>query len=112
MNHGGFKGTRVGVSKVEIGTSTLTYEILFVDQDGVTHGMMRHSIPLDGESAISKKAEELSTLLIDRAARIHFSRPSGVDASDPFVSGESSGGIGEALGATGTPSDEPVGSQG
>jgi hypothetical protein len=105
----GYKGSRVGVTKATIENTSLTYEIQFVDEDGVVHGIMRHGVPLDNESEISLKANELLDILRKRAEGMHFASPT--DGALPSAIGGPRG-IGESLGNTGQTSDEPDGTQG
>lgn len=105
----GFKGSRVGVAKATIENTTLTYEIQFVDEDGVVHGLMRHGIPLDNESEISLKANELLDALRKRAESMHFASP--MSGALPSAIGGPRG-IAESLGTASQTSDEPEGTQG
>jgi len=105
----GYKGSRVGITKTTIENTTLVYEVQFVDEDGVVHGIMRHGVPLDNESEISIKTNELLDVLRKRAEAFHFASPaSGVLPS--AIGGPR--GIAESLGNTGQTPDEPEGTQG
>ncbi len=108
--HSGFKGTRLGVSELVVRGQHIIYEIQFIDTDGVVHGTMRHSHPYDGESEISRKVDDLITTLLNTAATMHFASPSGGQPTP--MTGGTSGGIAEALGATPTAPDEPDGAPG
>lgn len=109
----GFKGSRIGINAVTMQGSTISYEIAFIGEDGVTHGLMRHSIPAEADPVIAEKADAFITALIRRAASIHFSQPA-ADTSGPrdLAPQGSTYGIAEALGAAGTETDEPDGTQG
>lgn len=104
----GFKGTRIGINSVTLSGASIAYEITFVDEDGVTHGVMRHSIPVDADPDISAKADAFVTALIQRAAAVHFSTP---DRATPSTQGTTYD-LATALGASGSEADEPDGTQG
>jgi hypothetical protein len=106
--HAGFKGTRLGLTGLSVQGNVIGYEISFIDQDGVTHATMRHSHTLVDGSEINTKIDELAGLLLKEAARMHFEQPAGDDAQAV----RSTRGIAEALGYSGTPSDEPDGTPG
>ena len=108
--HSGFKGTRIGLNRVAVAGNVINYEIAFIDSEGFTHGTIRHTEPLsDTESPIGKKVDELATLLINKAAAMHFERPAGTEVI-PSTGGVR--GIAEALGDTGVAADEPEGTPG
>lgn len=108
----GFKGSRLGVNSVTMTGSTITYEIAFIGEDGVTHGLMRHSIPAEADSEIAAKADAFITALIKRAASIHFSQPADSGGPQDLAPQKGTYGIAEALGAAGAETDEPTGAQG
>lgn len=101
--HSGFKGSRIGVNSVLMSGQTISYEIAFIDDDGITHGTLRHTIPAEGDSDITQKADALITALIHRAAKIHFSQP-GVPNATKDVND-----LAHALGALSPEGDEPDG---
>ena len=101
--HSGFKGTRIGVNSVSMTGQTISYEISFIDDDGITHGTLRHTIPAEGDPEITQKADAFITALIHRAARVHFAQPN--VASAPKDTND----LAHALGAAAPESDEPYG---
>lgn len=106
----GFRGTRIGINSVTLSGTTISYEIAFIGEDMVTHGLMRHTIPLDANPEIAKTADALITMLIARAAMIHFAQPTNSDGVP--VTQKGSYGIAEALGHVSAETDEPDGAQG
>lgn len=103
----GFKGSRIGVHTVTISGVSIVYEITFVDDDGVTHATMRHSSSIEADPVIAEKVDALVTVLINRAASAHFTKPA--TSSDPLQGGTYD--IATALGATSVEADEPDGTQ-
>lgn len=106
--HGGYRGTRVGVHTLTITGNLLSYEVAFVDEDGITHGIMRHTIPLEADVAVQNAANALVTELIKKAARTHYTQPSGFD-STPTSTGTDD--LRTALGNPNPEADEPSGTQ-
>jgi hypothetical protein len=107
--HTGYRGTRVGVHTLTITGNLLSYEVAFVDEDGVTHGIMRHTIPIDADPAVQNAANALVTELIKKAARAHYTQPSGFDSTSTPTSTDD---LRTALGNPHTEADEPPGAQG
>lgn len=95
----GFKGTRLGISKINISGATLAFEVHFRDDEGRTHAMSRHTLEIGQHVEIQKAIGDLLAILTSYAETIHFKTPSDVKE-------EVRRGIGEALGAS-KPSDEP-----
>ncbi len=112
MSNSGFRGSRIGINSVSMKGSVVDYEIAFVGEDGVTHGLMRHSIPVEADAEIAAKANAFVTALINRAAAIHFVSPASSDASSTAPQKDKVHGIAEALGAAATETDEPEGTPG
>ena len=101
--HNGFKGSRIGVNSVSMSGQTISYEIAFIDDDGITHGTLRHTIPADGDPEIAQKADAFITALIHRAARVHFSQPNVSGAA------KETNDLAHALGTSSSETDEPDG---
>lgn len=107
----GFRGNRIGVTRLTLVGTTVECDIAFVDQDGVTHGTMRHSFPAEADEAIAGGVNALVMAVINKLSGIHFAQPEGSGPKDLAPKG-SSYGIAEALGAAGAETDEPDGAQG
>jgi hypothetical protein len=98
----GFKGSSVFIRTLTLSGASLgaelTFEVLFQDADGATHGVMKHRIDPTAESEIGPAAQELLTAVTRWAERTHFS--SATRASKEKVAS----GIAEAMsGAVGDP---------
>lgn len=106
----GFKGVRLGLRSLTLKESVIAYEVAFLSDDGVLHGIMQHSLLSGGNEEIDQKVQELATLLLNRAAALHFTSPgSRTDSGGLLTQGASHGGIAEALEHSGSSLDEPGG---
>ena len=108
--HTGFKGTRIGLHQLTLIGETLSYEVTFIDEDGVTHGIMRHSIPAGADPAIDNAVNTLVTELIRKTAQAHYTQPSAAFDLSPTPTGIDD--LRTALGDPNPEADEPSSSQG
>lgn len=76
----GFKGSSVFIRTLTLsGAATgaeLVFEVLFLDSEGVTHGVMKHRVDPTSESEIGAAAQELLSAVTRWAERTHFSSAS------------------------------------
>lgn len=101
----GFKGTEVGIAKVNISGSMAEVHIQFVDEvTGQVHGIMKHNVQLVGEDdTIAKTANDFMTALKDYITQHHFTEP---QIGKPIE--EAARGISESLNRE---PDEPLSTQ-
>lgn len=107
----GFRGTRLGLRKLALNDSVLSYEVAYVSEDGVVHGLMEHSLMVGAETEIDSKIDELCTLLLKKAAALHFDSPESTNRGE-LLTGRSHGGLRESLEDPSQASDEPGSAEG
>ncbi len=104
-----FKATKAAVFKIEVGTTgsstRITYEVGFLDDAGVVHGLMKHDVNFETSPEIGAAATGLVRALNNHATQLHF-----VGAPTEVLVPASNGGLSELLGpsAVSDESDEPA----
>lgn len=79
----GFKGTNIRIESLELssanGVPAINVRIQFVDDEGVVHGLMRHTLlagtATDGTDRITEVLKELMDLVVQRLEALHFESP-------------------------------------
>ena len=76
MTNEGFKGTRLGISKLTIQGTQAHVEANFMDEEGIVHGGTFHKISLGDHEHLRETAQTFLDAITSHITSIHLDRKS------------------------------------